>query len=262
MDKRKNYYLVLDTETANGLDDPLVYDCGFAVVDKKGNVYETHSYIIYEIYRGERELMQSAYYAAKIPMYEEQIAAGLRKIVKYITLRKIIREVCERWNIKAIIAHNMSFDYRATSKTQRFLTSSKYRYFFPYGIPVWCTKCMAQDTIAKQKSYIAYCEERGYMYNGRPRVTAEILFRYLSGQHDFEEEHTGLADVLIEKVIFTQCMRQHKPMRKSPYKEKTYPYAQYEADGWEMTEELLRKGKGTSLLDELVRQRCLKEVCV
>ena len=34
----KNYYIVLDTETANGLDDPLTYDIGFAVIDKKGKV--------------------------------------------------------------------------------------------------------------------------------------------------------------------------------------------------------------------------------
>ena len=34
----KNYYIVLDTETANGLDDPLTYDIGFAVIDMKSIV--------------------------------------------------------------------------------------------------------------------------------------------------------------------------------------------------------------------------------
>ena len=38
IDRRKNYYLMLDTETANTLDDPLVYDIGLAVVDKAGKV--------------------------------------------------------------------------------------------------------------------------------------------------------------------------------------------------------------------------------
>ena len=36
---KKKFYMVLDTETANGLDDPLVYDIGFAIIDKKGQVY-------------------------------------------------------------------------------------------------------------------------------------------------------------------------------------------------------------------------------
>ena len=48
IDKRKNYYLTIDTETANSLDDPLVYDIGGAIHDKKGRVYETFSFVIYE----------------------------------------------------------------------------------------------------------------------------------------------------------------------------------------------------------------------
>ena len=36
----------------------------------------------------------------------------------------------------------------------------------------------------------------------------------ISGNHDFEEEHTGLADVMIEKEILAYCFRQKKPMRK------------------------------------------------
>ena len=45
IDHRKHYHIVLDTETTNGFDDPFVYDCGFAVVDKKGNVYEKFSFV-------------------------------------------------------------------------------------------------------------------------------------------------------------------------------------------------------------------------
>ena len=53
------------------------------------------------------------------------------------------------------------------------------------------------------------------MKNGRPRATAEILYKYISCDDDFIEEHTGLADVLIEKEIFAHCMKQHKKMRKA-----------------------------------------------
>ncbi len=37
-DRRKSYYLTIDTETANNLDNPIVFDIGGAVHDKKGNV--------------------------------------------------------------------------------------------------------------------------------------------------------------------------------------------------------------------------------
>ena len=218
MDKRKNYYLTIDTETANGFDDPIVYDIGGCIHDKKGNVYETFSFIIYETFYGMKDLMRTAYYATKIPMYQRQINAGQRKVVRYLTAKKHIAELCDKYNVTAIIAHNARFDYRSTTRTQRYLTKSKYRYFLPYGIPVWDTLKMAQDTICKQKMYKEFCQREGYMIgNNRVRATAEILYRYISGNYKFSERHTGLEDVLIEKEIFVQCMRQHKKMRKSAF---------------------------------------------
>lgn len=215
IDRRKSYFIVFDTETANGLDDPIVYDIGGAVVDKKGNVYETFSFVIYEVFCEMKDLMQSAYYAEKIPMYEKQIANRERKIVKYSTAKKYINELARKYNIKAMVAHNARFDYRSTTKTQRYLTKSKYRWFIPYGVELWDTMKMANDTICKQVHYKEFCYSNGYLTkNGRVRKTAEILYRYISGEHDFIEEHTGLADVMIEKEIFAHCIRQHKPMRK------------------------------------------------
>ena len=215
IDRRKSYYIVFDTETANGLDDPIVYDLGFAVIDKNGNVYEKHSFVIGEVFYGMKELMKSAYYAEKIPQYVEQIKRGERKVVSLYTAKKIFAQACKEYNVKAVIAHNARFDYRATSKTQRYLTKSKYRFFLPYGIEIWDTMKMANDTICKQVHYKEFCYNNGYLTkNGRVRKTAEILYRYISGEHDFIESHTGLEDVMIEKEIFVHCLRQHKPMRK------------------------------------------------
>lgn len=216
MDKRKHYYLTIDTETANSLDDPMMYDLGGAVHDKQGNVVETFSFIIYEVFCLDRALFDTAYYAEKRPLYEEALARNERRIVSIYTARNYLRELCEKYNIKAIIAHNARFDYSSTTKTLRYLTKSRARYFLPYGVPVWDTLKMAQDTICKQKTYISWARENGYTTkNGKPRATAEILYRYISGAEDFEESHTGFEDVLIEKEIFAHCMRQHKKMRKN-----------------------------------------------
>ena len=216
IDRRKSYYMVFDTETANTMDDPLVYDIGFAIVDKKGRVYETRSYVIYEVFCGMRDLMKTAYYAEKIPRYWEQIDAKERKIVSLFTARKEMKNLCEKYRVKAIVAHNARFDYNATATTQRYLTQSKYRYFLPYGVELWDTLKMARQTICKQKSYQNWARRNGYVTkNNQVRATAEILYRYLSGNEDFIESHTGLEDVLIEKTILTQCLRQHKKMTKT-----------------------------------------------
>lgn len=216
MDKRVSYFLVLDTETANSMDDPMMYDIGGAIVDKRGHVYESFSFVIYDVFCADRALFDTAYYAIKRPMYEAQIAHGERRIVGIYTARRHVRALCEKWNVKAIIAHNARFDYKSTNTTLRYLTKSKARYFLPYGIPVWDTLKMAQDTICQQPTYKRWCARNGYLQkNGKPRATAEILYRYIILNNDFIESHTGLEDVLIEKEIFVRCMAQHKKMRKS-----------------------------------------------
>ena len=91
-DKRKSYYLTIDTETANSLEDPMMYDLGGAIHDRYGNVIETFSFVIYDVFCADRALFDTAYYAEKRPIYEEQIAAGLRKIVSIYTARRHVRD--------------------------------------------------------------------------------------------------------------------------------------------------------------------------
>ena len=228
MDRRKKYYLMIDTETCNGiatdngldLSQSLVYDIGCAIVDKKGNIYEEQSFVIADIFIGLKDIMKSAYYAKKIPMYWDDIKNGTRQLVTLHTARTIILDMMSRYNTTTMVAHNAGFDARALDITERYVSKSKYRYFFPYGFEWFDTLKMATDIYGNQPSYRRFCESNDYMTKHRtPRVrlTAEILHRYLSGDNDFTESHTGLEDVKIEAQIFAQCLRQHKLMRKALY---------------------------------------------
>ena len=198
-------FIVLDTETTNSLDDPLTYDIGFAVIDEKGKVYESYSFVIADIFL-DKELMKSAYFADKIPQYWQDIKDGKRKLAKLLTVKKILAKVMKDNHINIVIAHNARFDYRSLTTTQRFLTSSKYRYFLPYGTEVYCTLKMARQALKNNVEYDNFCYNNGYLTKrGCKRYTAEILYRFLTGQNDFIESHTGLEDVLIEKEIFSFC---------------------------------------------------------
>lgn len=225
IDRRKAYYIVLDTEACNtNVDDmksSLVYDLGYAIIDKKGNVYKTRNLVIRDIYKDEEELMKTAYYADKLPQYEEELLNGVRTMTTLAKARKLLKSDCEEYNVKAIIAHNAGFDCRALNTTLRYLTGSKVRYFYPYGMALWDSLKMANDTICKQKTYKKFCLANGYMTNHKtPRVkaTAEVLYRYITGNNTFIEKHTGLEDVMIEKEIFVKCLAQHKKMRKELFK--------------------------------------------
>ena len=199
-------YIMLDTETTNSLDDPICYDVGFAVVDREGAIYETHSFVVAEVFLNE-ELMESAYFIEKVPQYWEDIKKGTRKLAKFNTIRKVLAETMKKYNTNIVIAHNARFDYRSTAKTQRYLTKSKYRYFLPYGTEVWDTLKMAREVLKNDVAYDNFCYDNNYVTKrGCKRFTAEILYRFFTGDNDFVESHTGLEDVTIEKVIFAECM--------------------------------------------------------
>ena len=211
----KDYYLVLDVETANSTDDPLVYDLGFAVCDRKGNIYEAESYVVSDIFYKETELMQTAYYHEKLPKYYKGIKEKAFKVINFYMAKKRIADLIEKYNIKAVCAYNASFDTKALNTTQRYLTNSKYRYFLPYGTEVYCIWHMACQVICTQKRYIKFCLDNGFVSeSGNIKTSAETVFAYMTKNEKYEECHTGLQDVLIETQIMAKCFAQHKKMNK------------------------------------------------
>jgi hypothetical protein len=227
IDYRRHYVLVLDTETANtartadgklDTSSVLMYDCGWSVVDTKGNVYKEQSFVNRDIFVYERELMNSAYYGWKIPRYVEDLQNGKRKMASTYEIRKAMLEDMELYHITEVVAHNARFDRDALDTIQRWTTKSKYRYWFPYGTEIWDTMKMARDVIHKMPTYRRFCEENGFLTaNGRLSATAENLYRFIIKDPTFVESHTGLEDVQIEREIMFYCFRQHKKMRKGLY---------------------------------------------
>lgn len=223
IDKRKKYYLVLDVETANTLEQPLVYDIGYSVVDKKGNIYYSKSNAITDMFFDEKkifnndELMKSAYYSNKLPQYFEQ--KGKWKFNPFLKVRKDILKVMKKYNINIVCAYNCAFDRNALNTTLRYITKSKLKWFFPYGTEFQCIWNMACQVICTQKRYIEMAiENNWFTESGNMLTNAEKVWAYLSNNKDFEESHTGLEDVKIEIEIMARCLAQHKPMKVNIYR--------------------------------------------
>lgn len=198
--------IVVDTETTNSLDDPLCYDVGFAVIDEVGNVYETYSFVVADIFL-DKELMKSAYFADKIPAYWEDIKSGKRELKTFRNIKKAFADCVKRNDVKIVLAHNARFDYRSLNLTLRYLTNSRQRFFFPFGTTIWDTLKMSREVLKNDASYGEFCYSNEYLTKRMcKRFTAEIIYRFLTGNNSFEESHTGLEDVLIEKEIFAYCI--------------------------------------------------------
>ena len=215
MNKRIKYFLVVDVETANDTTDALVYDLGVAVVDKRNKVYEQASFLVRDIFVEESALMQSAYYSAKIPQYWEGLKEKAFVLRSFYEVRKAVCDLMEKYGIITVCAYNAHFDRNALNKTERWLTKSKYRYFFPKGTEFYCIWNMACQTICKQKSFVRFCLDNGFTSaSGNIKTSAEVVYAYLTKNTDYNENHTGLQDVLIESEIMSVCFRQHKAMDK------------------------------------------------
>ena len=224
IDKRHTYGIILDTETANTITEEdgklnmnyvLPYDFGFAVIDTKGRIYEQFSYVNEDIFCDEYTLMKSAYYADKIPNYIRNLAKCKRQLATTYEIRKIITDLIKKYNCKFVMAHNARFDLRACNNIQRWTTKSKYRYLFPKGIEIWDSLKASRSVIAKMPTYVKFCQENGYMTKHKipqVRLTAEIIYRFITGNNDFVESHTGFEDVQIELEIYKYCKKQHKAM--------------------------------------------------
>ena len=216
--KQNEKIIIVDVETAGGLDNPLCYDIGLKVTDRKGTEFESYSWVVGDIYAGQREMMKTAYYANKLPKYEDGLKNGERKMLSFYTAKKKIAEIMKANKTNLVYAYNAGFDRRALNNTQRFVTEEKYKWFFPYGTDIRCIWNMACQVLLARPSYIKYALKHGFISEkGNILTNAECCYRYLTKNVDFHEEHQGLADVNIEAEILVACYRQHKKMDTKPY---------------------------------------------
>jgi hypothetical protein len=194
--------LVLDTETL-GVADPRVYNLGWLVYDTAdGKVISARDYLIKELYDNS-ELMNTAYYANKIPLYEEMLADGKCRRIKWgYALRRLAREMK---GVDGIYAFNSRFDVRSIAKTCELLKSKNPT---ADGISdIW--KGLANPNITSTREYQEFCKANGKMTKHktpRCRENAETLFAYLTGNPNYIEQHTALADCEIELAILLAAL--------------------------------------------------------
>lgn len=219
MAKPKNFILIIDTETQNDVKYPIAYDVGGVVCDRKGNIYDRFHFAVRETF-SDLPKMATAYYADKFPEYVDRIEDHTMFFRPFAEIVAYIDRVVEHYNIDTLAAYNLQFDLRALRNTARAVGMESWTDRTFNHLCIWCAAC---DVLYTAK-YCKIARAQGWITEkGNIRTSAEMGFRYISGNYEFEEEHRGLDDCEIEAQILAAIYRKHKKFDGTP---KAFPMRQ------------------------------------
>lgn len=193
--------VVFDTETAN-LEKPFAYNIGYAICDTDtAEVLVKRDFVAEQVWHNEM-LFTTAYYANKRPLYVERMRARKTVMDKYGYICRQMAKDFRDHAVQVAFAFNSPFDDRVFQYNCEW-----FHCLNPFdNIPIFDIRGYVHEFLVTP-DFLAFCDKHGYYTeSGNYSTTAETMFRYLSDNTDFEEEHTALADSEIELAILLKCL--------------------------------------------------------
>lgn len=194
--------LILDTETACGFDNPLVYDLGYIIADLKGNILLKRNYLIKNVFDNER-LFETAYYKEKRPFYELLLSIEkIKKVYLGFAIYQLLKDI-EKYNVADLYAYNSRFDFKSLNCTLKQFKNTSFDIDI---LDIMDYISIITNTI----EYKEFCEQNGFLTKHRPpqnQKKAETLYRFLTDNADFTEDHTALSDSIIEYEILLASLK-------------------------------------------------------
>ena len=204
-------FIVLDIE---GMSNCRPYNVGYIIGDKKGNIYKENSAALPSCIF---ENLQNCFHAKE--MTHKNIQEILQDMentnrkYKYNAIdelfNELIKDITEN-NIKEIWSYTL-FDRAGLKRLfgeDKFTILENLVCFYDIIPAILYSKLLT-------KKYIKFCKKNDFLTaGGNISTKAEIVYRYLTGILNFQEEHTGLSDCKIEYYILLQAMRTKKKLHK------------------------------------------------
>lgn len=250
-------YMVLDTETATlpyidglkpsekqkiSISKPLIYDIGWIIQDRKGNILEKKNFLIQEIFFTPT-IFNTAYYKGKRSLYIDMIEKNKIEVKKWNEIIKIL--LTDLQKVEFCSAYNASFDFKkAIPFTDNYIIALYSSYFQEYEeqqktsikriikgekissnpnylnpifelrslqfpiVDLWAVAC---DCLLNNRNFKNYCfKNNQFTKSGLYfSTTAENCYNFLNKNPNFVESHTALSDSIIEgyilKKAFERC---------------------------------------------------------
>lgn len=273
---KKLKYLVLDCETAGNdftmkytaeqrktinVIKSLIYDIGWAIIDRQGNVYKKRSFLVSEVFCVP-SVFNTAYYAEKRPQYLDMLHNGEIEIKGWNEIAALLEADMMECNFFS--AYNAAFDTRAISYTELYIKHLYSPDFYEWRsrqeavcnriangekfdkpkkekdteifsfrsvklplVDIWRMSC---EDLINTRAYKQKClaedmlSESGLYF----KSSAETSYRYIKDKYDFNEAHMALDDALIEAEILSKIVKRKAAtvgIKAFPFRELGTTYA-------------------------------------
>lgn len=203
---QEKIFAVIDTETKGGVKDPYcpTYHCGAVALSKREIKSKINIVVISNLD------METAFYGKQKREYYRDLLKDPSVVICFTEAEA--KAVFSEWltanNVSCVCAHNTSFDFCRTFVRECVEGLEFFDIMFAF-----------YDTIAQYAKYKKFCAENGYYTaSGNCRMTAEICYRFVSGDNEFVEEHTALSDSEIEAEILRAVWATHRKFTRNAHK--------------------------------------------
>lgn len=194
--------VVFDTETTS-LEKPFCYNIGYVIYDTENKIIrEKKDFVVEQVWHNDM-LFTTAYYADKRETYIGRMRARKTIMNKFgYICQEMIRDF-DFYNVKSAYAYNSPFDVKVFAHNCEWFKCNN-----PFdNIDIFDIRGYVHKKLAFERAYQDFCEENElFTESGNYSTTAESVFRFIKQDMDFVEEHTALADSLIELDILNACV--------------------------------------------------------
>lgn len=202
--------LILDTETID-LQKRFCYNLGYIVYDTIAKEAIIKSDFVIEQVWHNIALFETAYYANKKEKYIASLRSKKSKLIKWGFLMQKLYYLMQNFEITSIYAYNSPFDESVIKfNCEWFKTLNPF-----YDKTFFDIRGYVHNKIAFNPSFIELCEANNFFTEAENiSTTAENVYKFISKNIDFIEEHTALADCEIELEILQYCINEGSKLDK------------------------------------------------
>lgn len=196
--------MVFDTETTS-IDKPFCYDVGYLIANAETEeVLVRRHYVVEQVWHN-LPLFESAYYKDKRPLYVSLLRSRKTILDKWGYIMRQISKDMRNYCVTMAYAYNSDFDEKVMNfNNEWFRTINPFETIQIYDI--WA---MATNFITNRADYQQFCEEHKFFSDtGNYKSSAEVVYRFITHNPEFVEEHMGAMDGDIEASILFHCVKE------------------------------------------------------